>query len=144
MSTLKDVQDLYGSVQGIWTKSHAHIVAHLVLALVLFLLFPVTIPFGKPNVTAAQIACNEWFKLAKDTGVIYVAFVIPFVLIAVYGGLLRTVGQWLIALVFLFPHEFNRNRFRLLNEQTLEPLALILKKRSLRSAISLKRLTSSR
>jgi hypothetical protein len=129
MSTLADVQELYGSVRGVWTKSHAHIVAHLVLVLVLFLLFPVTIPFSKPNVSAAQIADNEWFKLAKDTGVIYVSFVIPFVLIAFYGELLRTVGQWLIALVFLFPPDLNRNRFRLLNEQTLEPIALILRKK---------------
>jgi HAMP domain-containing protein len=129
MSTLADVQSLYGSVRSSWTKSHAHVVSHLALALVLFMLFRVTFPqVPIPKLSATQIVDNEWFKLAKDTGVIYVSLVIPFVLAAVYVALLRTVGQLLIGvLVFVFPPDSNQNRMRLLNEWTLEPLALIMK-----------------
>jgi len=100
-----------------------------VLALLLFVLFRVTVPeINFPKLTTTQISDNQWFKLAKDTGIIYVSFAIPFVVLAIYAELLRTLGSWFtVALVLLFPPT-SRNRFHFYNEWTLEPLALVLKK----------------
>ena len=96
----------------------------------LFLLIRVTVPeINFPSISAAQIANNEWFKLAKETGVVYISFVIPFIIVAVYAALLRTVGQWLITiLVLLFPVRSNPFQSRFVDEWTLEPLALCAEK----------------
>lgn len=131
MSILSDVQDLYGSAQSTWAKSQAHVFSHIVLVIVLFLVCGVTVPeIQVPKIGAAQIADNAWFKLAKDTGIIYVCLVIPIVLAAAYGGLLRIVGQWLTALLALLrPPNTRLIEPRIVNVSVLEPLALVLEKR---------------
>ena len=94
MSILSDVQALYSSVRGSWTKSQADIIAHVVLAIVVFWICGATIPkVSVAHLDPKQIADSDWFKLAKDTGILYVCFVIPVVLVTAYAALLRTGGK---------------------------------------------------
>ena len=129
MSTLSDVQALYGSVRDTWAKSQAHVVAHVVIVVV-FVICGVTLPeFPVPRLNPRQISESEWFKLAKDTGLIYVSFVIPVVIVAAYAAVLRTAGQMLVTvLMATFPPSSRGNKYRLLTPAILEPLALLLKK----------------
>ena len=131
MSTLSDVQALYSSVRGTWTKSRADIIAHAVLAVVVFWICGATIPrMSVWDIDPKQISNSEWFKLAKDTGIIYVAFVIPIVIVTVYAALLRTGGALLVFIVTLIvrPPQRSRSQYRLLTPSALEPLALTLQK----------------
>src|SRR5262249_43094242 len=76
-----------------------------------------------------QLSDSEWFKLAKDTGLLYVSLAIPVVMLAAYAGLLRAGGKWLVAIVMLvLPPSSRSNRYRLLTPEILEPLALTLEK----------------
>ena len=130
MSVLSDVQALHGSVRSTWAKSQAHVTAHLVLAAVVFGLCGATVPrVSVPQLDPQQISGSEWFKLAKETGTIYLFPIIPIVILGAYGALLRTGGQLLIAMTMLvFPPKARRNPDRLLNPLALEHLALSLKK----------------
>jgi len=130
MAILSDVQALYASVRGTWAKSRADIIAHVVLAVAVFWICGATIPkLTVVHVDPKQIADNEWFKLAKDTGIIYVAFVIPLVIVTAYAAVLRTCGQLLVTIVMLTaPPSERRNQYRLLTPWALEPLALTLQR----------------
>jgi hypothetical protein len=82
-----------------------------------------------PSINAKLVTENEWFKLAKETGLIYAALVLPIVVVAIYGALLRFAGRVLVAmLLVMFPPSPRRKQFRLLSSAALEPLALTLKK----------------
>ncbi|HEV8577433.1 MAG TPA: hypothetical protein VGX68_00005, partial [Thermoanaerobaculia bacterium] len=128
MSTFSDVQELYGSVRSTWTKSQAHVVVHIGLLVLLFGFLHATLPALQiPQVDPKRLADNEWFTLAKDTGLIYVSFVVPVLIVAIYLALLRTVGQILATITLLFfPPPENRSRSRLLSVTALEPLAASL------------------
>jgi hypothetical protein len=117
-------------VRGTWTKSRAHIISHVLLALVLFVICRATFPeVTIPSVDAKTLTENDWFKLAKDTGLIYAVLLVPIVAVAIYGACLRLVGRMLVAVAFLiFPPSSRRSPFRLLTNEALEPLALTLKK----------------
>lgn len=130
MSILSDVQALYASVRGTWAKSRADIIAHVVLVVVVFWICGATIPkVSVATVDPKQLVGNEWFKLAKDTGLLYLSFVIPILLVTVYAALLRTGGQWLVTIVMLiFPPSWRKSQYRLLTPWALEPLALTLQK----------------
>jgi len=130
MSTLSDVQALYGSVQDTWTKSRAHVIAHLVLAGVVFGICGATIPeLAVPAIDPKQVSDNGWFKLAKDTGIVYVFFVVPLLLLAAYAALLRAGGQLFVFMTMVvLPPSPRENRHRLLTPPTLEPLALTFEK----------------
>ena len=93
MSTLSDVQALYGSVQDTWTKSRAYVVAHVVFAGVVFVICGVTIPeVAVPPIDPKQVSANGWFTLANDTGIVYALLVVPLLLLAAYAALLRVGG----------------------------------------------------
>jgi len=126
MSTLSDVQALYGSVQDTWTKSQAHVIAHVVLAGVVFGVCGATIPELRIEPDALKAVLNsEWYKLTKDTGVVYAFLVVPVVLLAAYAGLLRAGGQLVVAVVMVvFSPSRRANPYRLLTPWALEPLAL--------------------
>jgi hypothetical protein len=98
--------------------------------LVLFVICRVTLPqLIIPSLDAKTVTENDWFKLAKDTGLIYAALLLPIVAIAIYGAILRFGEGALVAKVLLiFPPSPRRKPFRLLTSTTLEPLALTLKK----------------
>lgn len=131
MSTLSDVQTLFGTVRNTWAKSKADVLAHLILLFLVFIICRATVPhFHLPDISAKQISDNDWFKLAKDTGVIYVSFVFPFLIVAAYLAVLRVVSQFLVAVVMvIFPPSSTTGGLHLLNRWTLEPLALTLNKK---------------
>jgi hypothetical protein len=89
--------------------------------------------FPVPRLDPTKISDNEWFKLAKDTGIIYVSFVLPVVVVAAYGAVLRTAGQLLVAILMsISPTASRRNQYRLVSPWVLEPLALTLGKADFR------------
>src|SRR5262245_45122490 len=130
MSTLSDVQALYGSVQDTWAKSQAHLIAHFMLIGVVFVVCGASIP----EVTVApidpkQLSNNEWFKFAKDTGMVYALFIVPLVLLAAYAALLRAGGQLFVLVTMLvFPASPRRIQPRILTPWVLVPLALTFEK----------------
>jgi len=94
---------------------------------VIFGLCAATIPIL--SIAPKQISDNEWFKFAKDTGVVYVLLVVPVMLLAAYAALLRAAGGIVVAATMVvFPPSPRANRYRLLTPETLEPLALLVGK----------------
>lgn len=82
MSTLSDIQTLYASVKDTWTKNPAHLIAHGVLGGVVFGICRATIPnLNIALIDPIQVSNNEWFKIAKDTGLIYLLLLVPLALI---------------------------------------------------------------
>jgi hypothetical protein len=135
MSILSDVQALYGTVRNTWAKSQVHIISHIVLVVVVFVVCRASIPeMAMPKMDAGQVVENEWFKLGKDTGLIYATLLIPVIVIAMYAAVLRAAGHVLVAiLMVLFPPS-PRGGYRLLSSTTLEPLALALNKKDFEMA----------
>lgn len=131
MSTLSDVQALYGTMQDTWAKSQAHVIAHFVLAGVVFGICGATVPeVAVAPIDPKQVSDNEWFKLAKDTGVVYVLFVVPIVLLAAYAALLRAGGQLFVTIMMLmFRPPLRRSQYRLRTSWALEPVALTVEKK---------------
>lgn len=129
-STLSDVQALYGTMQDTWAKSQAHVITHVVFLVVVFGICGATIPdVNLVPIDPNQISGNEWYKLAKDTGIVYVAFVLPLVILAAYSALLRIAGQLLVTFSMLISIPSSRaNQYRLLTPGILEPIALTLEK----------------
>jgi hypothetical protein len=127
MSIFSDVLSLYGGVEDIWGKSRAHILAHVALVVVVFVICGVTVP-EVTIPTAKQITENEWFKLAKDTGLIYASFVFPVIVIAAYAEALRIAGIVLVPIVFGLTSP-RQNPLTRLGVSGLVPLALTLKKK---------------
>src|SRR5262245_61482573 len=85
MSVISDVQELYGTLHTTWGKVRVHVISHLiVLSLVYWVGGLAFINFAFPNVSAKEIADNDWFKLAKDMGLIYVLILVPIILVSVY------------------------------------------------------------
>ena len=107
-----------------------HIVAHMIVGGVIFGLCDVSLPsIGLPNFDAKQIMESDWFKLGKETGLIYAIFVIPLVLMSIYSMLLQIFGRicgtmatWVFA-AFLYTNPFHR-----LQSYDLESMAILLKK----------------
>jgi hypothetical protein len=59
-------------------KEPSAVITHVVLALVVFGICGATIPdVNLAPIDPKPISENEWYKLAKDTGIVYVAFVLP-------------------------------------------------------------------
>jgi hypothetical protein len=132
MSALSDIQELYGSVRNAWVKNQADVIAHIVLAVVVFVVFGASLPHvAIPKLDATQISENGWFKLAKDTGLIYWLLIFPVIAVAMYTAVLRTAGKILVAiLMVVFPPSPRGIRLSsILGSPTLEPLALTLKKK---------------
>ncbi|MBS1857360.1 MAG: hypothetical protein JST11_18475 [Acidobacteria bacterium] len=92
---------------------------------VLFVICGASLPqIPIPHIDPRMIADDPWFKLAKDTGLIYVSFVIPLVAIGLYGALLQFTGQFLAAMLLILSPR-RRSRPRMLNAWALEPLAIL-------------------
>lgn len=127
MSVLSDVRDLYGTLESSWSRSQAHIFTHVLAGVIIFLLCGVTFPsITLPQFNPDQITQDAWFKLAKDTGLIYVALVIPLIVISAYAALLRILGQFFVTLFTVIFYTHRPFRFQGLSEWDLEPLALVL------------------
>jgi hypothetical protein len=129
MSTLSDVQALYGNVRDMWARSQTHVFAHVVLACVILLCGASNPEIPIPQVDPKRVSEDEWFKLTKDIGIIYASFVIPIVIIAAYAAVLQAAGRFLVGMVMLtFPPLGPSDGHRLLSAWSLEPLALALRK----------------
>lgn len=128
MSTISDVQAIYDSVRGSWAKSQAHVIAHVVLAGVIFWICEATIPgITVDLIVPRQLLDNDWYTLAKETGVIYFGLAIPVLVLAAYTLVLQWAGQMLVSILMLvLPPSSRANRYRILAPQVLEPLALAL------------------
>jgi hypothetical protein len=128
MSVVSDVQDLYGTLQSTWSKGQTHVISHIVLIAIVFGLCGFSIPqFELPHLDLPKIMASPWFQLAKDTGVIYLAFVIPIILVSVYVAALQFVGQVCVMLISLIFRPAPRGSpIDELTEIQLEPLALTL------------------
>jgi hypothetical protein len=130
MCSLTDIQGLYGSVNSTWAKNRAHIIAHTLAAVVVFLICRAAIPEVElPKIDVKQIMSNQWYALAKDTGLIYVAIALPLFVCAVYVAILRTLGRILsFVAMLLLPPMFRDDPFTSFTAEALEPLALVLGK----------------
>jgi hypothetical protein len=130
MSIISDVRDLYGTLETTWDDSRAHVITHLVFAVVVFWLGDIGLPkISTPSLDPKTIMDNDWFKLAKDTGIIYAALVIPIIGASIYAALLRKFGQaFLTVTSFVIASGRTTSPFVGLSEYDLEPLALLVKK----------------
>ncbi|UCH38635.1 MAG: hypothetical protein JSU67_10700 [Gammaproteobacteria bacterium] len=128
MSIISDVRAVYDSVRGSWVKSQAHVVSHVVLAGVIFWIGGASIPeVSVKLIDPGQLLGNQWYKLAKETGVIYFCLAFPVLVLAAYAVILQSAGQMLVSiLMLLLPPSSRANRYRSLSPQILEPLALTL------------------
>jgi hypothetical protein len=125
MSTFADVQELYSNAKGLWAKSRTHLLAHAVLAIVIFGFGHAHLPqIPVPQIHPKELMENSWFKLAKETGVIYVCLALPFIALGLYGSMLRIFGRFLTQTVFLLvpskPRPYGR-----LAATILEPFAIL-------------------
>jgi hypothetical protein len=129
MSAVSDVKDLYGTLETTWTASRAHVVTHVVFTLIVFWLFHASLPrLSLPGVDANAITNNDWYKLVKETGLIYVVIVVPIVAASAYGAILGQLGQLFLTVTSLIAFSRrNVSPFIGLTEYDLEPLALLSK-----------------
>lgn len=130
MSTVSDVYALYGAMRDTWAKVEAHITAHVILVVVVITIFLFFDGSFSTNVglTASSITKNEWYKLARDTGMLFYFFVVPILVLSAYLALLRYGGQFLAGIVLSVLPPTRKTPYNLLTPQVLEPLALALGK----------------
>jgi hypothetical protein len=130
MSTIADVQELYNSLQGSWQKTREHIFAHIIFAFIVFILFGAELPPVKlllPN--PANLAENEWFRIAKDTGLLFLLLIIPIALLAIYASLFSFAARLMVGIVMAVAPPMASNVNIDMNNITLvEPLAILTKK----------------
>jgi hypothetical protein len=128
MSTISDVQELFDSIRNTWAKNRADVIAHITVAIVVFVLCGVSFPqITLPTFDVKQITNNEWFIIANETGFTYVLLVIHIIVVAVYTAVLRLAAKVLATIVIVIFRP--RADLSKLNTSTLEPLALTLKKK---------------
>ena len=99
MSVFSDVQELYNAGHSGWEKTRPHILAHALVGIATIGFLHVSLPeIGPVHIAASDITGNDWFKLAKDTGIIYVALLLPLVLFSAavpgQGGSHHINEQW--------------------------------------------------
>jgi hypothetical protein len=130
MSAISDVQELYSGLQGTWGKSREHIFAHFVFIFIVFGLFGANIPrLSLPPLNPTDLTENGWFKIAKDTGLIYVTLLIPVGLVAGYASLIRSTGRLMVGIAMaVVPPMFHEIYFSRSNIMLAEPLAILTKK----------------
>src|SRR5262245_53779255 len=85
MSVISDVRELYRTLHTTWSNVRVHAISHSIFFGLVFWIGSLTwINFSLPDIHAKDIADNGWLKLAKDTGVIYTAFLLPVLFVSVY------------------------------------------------------------
>lgn len=125
MSTFADVQELYSNAKGLWAKSRTHLLTHAVLAIVIFGFGHAQLPqIPVPQIHPKELMENSWFKLAKETGVIYVCLALPFIALGLYGSILRIFGRFLTQTIVLFVPP-KRRPYGRLAATILEPFAIL-------------------
>jgi hypothetical protein len=128
MSMISDVRELYGTLQTTWSKTRVHVITHAFFFALVFWIGGATLANSSlPHISAKDIADNDWFKLAKDTGLIYAILALPIVAVSVYLTIFDVLGQSFstaFAVFFLAPE---RTRVATaLSASELEPIAMSL------------------
>jgi hypothetical protein len=105
MSILGDAQELYQTVGSTWHSRRSHILAHIAFGLIVFWVCGATFPHvALPGVDPNHIMSDPWYKLAKDSGFIYIAIFIPFFVAGIYVSIVAAIGRFLA--IFLGPSPF--------------------------------------
>ena len=114
MSVFSDVQELYNAGHSGWEKTRPHILAHALVGIATIGFLHVSLPeIGPVHIAASDITGNDWFKLAKDTGIIYVALLLPLVLFSAYVGIIELLGRLGITLMTaLFGASFSQKAWQ--------------------------------
>jgi hypothetical protein len=128
MSAFSDVQELFGGLRTTWSESQGHIVSHAICTSMIFGLVGVTVPHvNLPNVSAKDIMDNDWYQLARGTGLIYLSVIIPLILLSVYLAILRFLGRFIVVILTLLFYS-PTPKFLRLTAFDLTPVALTLEK----------------
>jgi hypothetical protein len=127
MSVISDVRELYGTLHTTWSKVRVHAISHIIFFALVFWVGGLTwTNFALPNINAKDIADNDWFKLAKDTGLLYVALLLPVLFVSVYLTVFDLLGRILsMALSILFLASPGI-RFTGISASELEPMAMVM------------------
>jgi hypothetical protein len=131
VTSLLNIDQLYGSLQSTWDKIRADVFSHFLLFLVLFGLVGVTVPtMSLPKISAQQLMGNDWFELAKETNLLFLVPIAAIVLIVLYGALLRIFSRFLVTLVaFVFlPQDYRPLLEKEIGKDHLLTIALTLDK----------------
>ena len=136
MSILTDVKDLYGTLETTWADSRAHAITHVTFVVVILWFSETGLPhLPTPSIDPKAISENDWFKLAKDTGVVYVALLIPIIALSIYSTILRVLGQIFLSVTSIFVMSGRiANPLSELSEYDLEPLALLVGKEDFKTS----------
>lgn len=127
MSVISDVQELYGTLHTTWGRIRVHVISHVVFFTLVFSAGGIALTNSAlPNISARDIAENDWFKLAKDTGLIYVVLLFPVIVASVYLAAFELLGKILsttFTVLFLAPRGLS---FAGVSAWDLEPIASLL------------------
>jgi hypothetical protein len=131
MTTLLNIDQLYGSLQSAWGKIQADVFSHLLLFLVLFGFIGVTVPaIPLRKIDPQQLMENSWFVLAKETNTLLLIPVAVIVIVLLYGALLRIVGSflWTLQGIVLAPENYGPLLLRNAGTDNLSTIAMTLEK----------------
>jgi hypothetical protein len=82
--------------------------------------------FALPNISAKDITDNDWFKLAKDTGLVYLVILLPVVAVSIYLTVFELLGRLLSTIFTVLFSPERRFSYAALSASDLEPIALTL------------------
>jgi hypothetical protein len=104
MTSLLNIDQLYGSLQSTWDKIRADVFSHFLLFLVLLGVGTTVPAMPLLKIDPQQLMENHWFELAKETNILFLAPVAIIVLIVLYGAALRSIGRLILVFqAFVFP-----------------------------------------
>lgn len=127
MSTISDVQDLYGTLHTTWSKLRVHAISHIVFVALVFWMGGITSAyFSLPDIKADEIIRNGWYRLAKDTGLVYVILALPVVVASVYLTVFTLLAQAISLTIATLCSPPHGNPFSRLSALELAPIALSL------------------
>jgi hypothetical protein len=96
MSLVSDVEAAFTTAQSTWSTNRSHAIAHILLGFIIFFVYGATYPdISPPQIDPNYIMESDWYKLAKDTGAIYLAFIIPIICIAAYISLFNYASNFI-------------------------------------------------
>src|SRR5262245_58154654 len=108
MADIRDVVALYETVESTWGKIRADVISHAFILTGLFLVVGVTVPdLRLPQVDLAKVLESNYYRLAKDTGILLLTSVIVVVPLLVYIFLLRLFGRFFVTLWLLLFQSVN-------------------------------------
>jgi hypothetical protein len=130
MSVISDVRELYGTLHTTWGKVRVHAISHTIFFVLVFWIGGLTLAnFTLPNINAINakdILENDWFKLAKDTGLVYVALLLPVLFVSVYLTAFDLLGRILSGFFTILFLTAPKSRFSGISASELAPIAMVM------------------